>query len=175
MASAPPTTAPNKTRGSRATMKISRSGLTPARTFRQVTPVEPIHGATSRTMTQKAAHGPTTPMNRAAERPPSRRGNDVTAPAVGPLEDSGGDFKDVIKMLRREDLIGSSISHEGSRTNSDHPPGISCSKIHIVRYRDDRHLPLGVQALEDIVELHLMLQIEIHRRLVQQQDLGILS
>ena len=31
-------------------MKISRSGLTPARTFRQVTPVEPIHGVTSKTI-----------------------------------------------------------------------------------------------------------------------------
>ena len=39
MARDPPTTAPNRMRGRRATRKTSRSGLTPARTLRQVTAV----------------------------------------------------------------------------------------------------------------------------------------
>src|SRR5262249_43947113 len=101
VASAPPTREPNNARGSRATKKISRSGLAPASTLRQVTPVEPTHGATSSTIRQNRAHEPTTIKNRAADRPPLCCGNDVTAMAIGPLDDTGGDFKDVIKVLRR--------------------------------------------------------------------------
>ena len=40
-------------------MNISRSGLTPARTLRHVTPVDPIHGVIRRTARQNKAHGPT--------------------------------------------------------------------------------------------------------------------
>src|SRR2546430_17633917 len=80
--------------------KISRSGLTPAMTFRQVTGVEPIHGVISNTTRQSNAHGPTTATNRARERPRSGGRADVVAAAVRPLEDSGCDFKDVIKRLR---------------------------------------------------------------------------
>src|SRR5258706_12598699 len=147
--------APNKIRGSRATTKISRSGLTPATTLRHVTPVEPTHGATSNTARQNRAHGPTTARNRAAVRPPSRRGDNVAAAAIGPLEDSGVDFKDVIKVLGRENLIGRSVGHEVSGTDSHHAPGVPRGQIHIMRHADDRHAAFAIQMLEDIVELHL--------------------
>src|ERR1041385_2521744 len=101
MASDPPTSALKRIRGSRATRKISRSGLTPAITLRQRTSVVPTHGVTSSTRRQNVAQGATTQRKRAGERPGSRRRNNVVAAAVGALEDSGVDFEDFIKMLRR--------------------------------------------------------------------------
>src|SRR5262245_49635989 len=174
MASAPPTSAPNRTRGSRATKNISRSGLTPATTFRQLTPVEPIQGAISRTSTQKAAHGPTTARNRAADREPSRRRNDVAAAPIGTLEDSGGDFKDVIKVLRGKNLVRRSVGDKTSGAHRNHAPGVTRGEIHVVGHADDGHRALGIQALDNIVELHLMFQIQINCRLVEQQHLWVL-
>src|SRR5262245_12567101 len=113
-------------RGRRATTKISRSGLTPLTTLRHVIPVEPIHGVTRSTIKHKAAQGPTTAKKRAGDSPRSARRNDVASFAIGPLEDSGGDFKDVIKVLRRKDLIRSSIRHELSRMHCDHPASVPC-------------------------------------------------
>src|SRR5687767_13592176 len=101
-------------------MKISRSGLMPAITFRNVTPVEPIHGAAINTTKQNNAQGATILKNRAGERPPSSCGDDVAAAPVGPLEDHGGDFKDFIKMFRRQDVIGRSIGHKNSGSDGDH-------------------------------------------------------
>src|SRR5438270_12448946 len=87
-------------------MKISRSGLTPATTFCHLTSVVPIHGVTARTRRQNAAQGRTTPRKRANDRPGSRRGNDVVAAVIGALEDSGGNFEDVINVFRRRTLSG---------------------------------------------------------------------
>src|SRR5262249_57569703 len=89
-----------KGRGGRGgNKKISRSGLAPTSTLRQVTPVEPTHGATSSTIRQNRAHEPTTIKNRAADRPPLCCGNDVTAVAIGRLDDTGGEFKDDHKVV----------------------------------------------------------------------------
>src|SRR5262249_13795980 len=101
MANAPPTTALKRMRGRRATLKIYRSGLTPARTFRQPTPVVSIQTVTTSTTTQKRAQSATTRRKRAGERPNSRCGDDVVTAVIGALEDSGGNFEDVIKMFRR--------------------------------------------------------------------------
>src|SRR5436305_685944 len=101
-------------------MKIPRSGLTPASTFRHVTPAEPIQGVISRTARQNSAHGPTTATNRAAERPSLRCRNNVAAAAIGPPEDSGGDFENVIKVLRRENLFRRSVGHKVSGTHGNH-------------------------------------------------------
>src|SRR6266404_1311172 len=153
---------------------ILRSGLTPAMTFRQVTGVEPIHGVISNTTRQSNAHGPTTATNRARERPPSGGRDDVVAAAVRPLEDSGGDFKDFIKMLRRQDVFGRAVRHKESSTYGDHAMRVPRREIHIMRHTHDGHLPLRIQTFEDIVELNLMLQVEIHCRLVKQEYLRIL-
>src|SRR5262245_60955669 len=98
-------------RGRRATKKMSRSGLTPLRTFRHVTPVEPIHGVTSSTSKQNTAHDPTTTANRAAERPSLGRWNNVAASAIRPFRDSSGDFKDVMQIVRRQHLVGRPFRH----------------------------------------------------------------
>jgi hypothetical protein len=91
-----------------------------------------------------------------AESPASRRGNDVVTPAVGPLEDRGGDFKDVLKMLGRKDLLGRSIRQQASFTNRNQAPRVSRRKIDVMCNANDRQLPLSIQAFEDIVELDLM-------------------
>src|SRR4051812_8283340 len=139
MASEPPTMAPNNIRGSLATIKISRSGLTPATTFRQVTPAVPIHGVTSKTIKQNAAQGATIAKNRPAESPLLCGGYDVGATAVGPLEDSGVDFEDVIKMLRCKDLVGRPVGGELAVPHRDHAASITRCEINIVRHADDRH------------------------------------
>src|SRR5213593_3570208 len=156
MANAPPAMAAKRVRGKRATTKISRSGLTPATTFRHVTPVEPIQGATARTTNKNAAQGPMTARKRLAERPPSDGWNDVIAAAVRPFEYSGGDFEDVIKKLRRKNLIGRSIRHDTSSANGDDATRVSRRQIHVMGDADDRQSLLDVESLENIVELDLM-------------------
>src|SRR5215831_4531113 len=99
-------------RGRRATMKISRSGLTPARTFRQLTSVVPIQGVITSTRTQNAAQGATTRRKRAGDRPGSRCGDNIVAAVIGTLEDSGGNFEDVIEMFGRKDVVWRSIRHD---------------------------------------------------------------
>src|SRR5438552_7576492 len=94
----------------------------------------------------------------------------VTLLKSAPLSSRGGDFKNVIKMLWRKDLFWGSVSHKCSRTHGDHAARVSRSKIDVMRHADDRHLPLRIQPLENIVELQLVFQVEIDRRLVQQQD-----
>src|SRR5215471_16581436 len=108
---------------------MSQSGLTPAQTFRHVTPVEPIHGTTSKTTRQNSAQGPTMAMNRAGDRPSSRRRNDVIAAAIGSFEDSGGDFKDVIKVLWRQDLVGTPVYENFTAANRNHTFGITSWQI----------------------------------------------
>src|SRR5688572_26396700 len=153
---------------------ISRSGLTPARTLLNVTPVDPTHGARRSTARQNNAQGPTTDMNRAGESPASRRRNDVAASPVGTLEDSGGDFKDFIQMLRRQNLVGRPIGDKRSGSDSDHAARVSRGKVYVMRDADYGHAAFRVHALENIVELHLMLQVEIDRRLIEQQNLRML-
>src|SRR5439155_23608025 len=149
-------------------MKISRSGLRPISTLCQLIPVEPTHGAMASTKRPNNAHGPTTTRNRPADRLVSCGWNDVAAEAVRPPEDSGLDFKNFIKTFGRQDLAGRAIGDEVSCTDSDHPPGITRSEIDTVRGADERDPAVFIQTLQDVIELNLVLQIEIHSRFIQQ-------
>src|SRR5215467_15029148 len=129
IASAPPTMALKRMRGRRATMKISRSGLTPARTLCQLSAVVPIQGVITSTRTQNAAQGATTRRKRAADRPGSRCGDDIVPAVIGALEDSGGNFEDVIKMFGRKDVVRRSIRHDVSITQRNHTMSITGCQI----------------------------------------------
>src|SRR4029077_93594 len=140
----------------------------------QLTPVVPIQGVTSSTRRQNAAQGATTLRKRAGERPGSRRRNNIVAAAVRALEDSGANFEDFIKMLRRQNVIRSSVSRDGPVAHRNYTVRVPGGQIDIVCVAEDCHLPLDIEAFENIVKVDLMFQIEMGGGLVQQQKFRIL-
>ena len=141
-------------------MNISRSGLLPDQTPCHVMSAEPTHGVTSITSAAKSAHGPTSVTNRVAVSPRSGGRDDVLAVSPRPVEDSGCDFKDFIQSFGCQDLFGSSVGRDRAITQGDHPPGVLRRKVDVVGDGDDRQILLTIQALQNLVEMDLVLQIQ---------------
>ena len=184
-ASDDPTRAPASTRGSRATKKIcasafSANGIDESKTRQRLIDVEPTSGASRHTMTAAAPNSSHVSAIRRAMlmAAATRRLARQVSPSAARFAGSRVMSTSTPYSLRIS--AGSSIVSVGpggehaSLMQQHQLAAEARGKIQIVGRDDDRQVALAVQLVENRANLELIGKIERCRRLVEQENVGIL-
>ena len=83
--------------------------------------------------------------------------------------------EDLLNHLRGDDLLGAAVGQDAAGAHGDHLVPVTTGLVEVVEHRHDRGAQLGVQVAAQLEEVHLVGQVQVGGRLVEQEDVGALG